>query len=88
MAFSSGNARGSLAMPLLTTTIGSYPKPDFLPIPDWFQASSGPDTSNPTKSYLAALAKMGQEAEALFSRGVQQVIDDQLEAGRLSLTQL
>ncbi len=68
-------------MPLLTTTIGSYPKPDFVPIPDWFQASSGPDTSNPTKSYLAALAKMGQEAEALFSRGVQQVIDDQLEAG-------
>ena len=23
-------------MPLLTTTIGAYPKPDYVAIPDWF----------------------------------------------------
>ena len=24
-------------MPLTTTVIGSYPKPDYLPTPDWFR---------------------------------------------------
>lgn len=68
-------------MPLLTTTIGAYPKPDFLPIPDWFQGAEGTDTLRPTQGYLEALANMGDEAEALFARGTRQVIDDQVEAG-------
>ena len=25
---------------ILTTTIGSYPKPDYVPTPDWFRAES------------------------------------------------
>lgn len=68
-------------MPLLTTTIGAYPKPDFLPVPDWFQSSEGTDTRRPTVDYLEALARMGDEAEALFARGAKQVIADQVEAG-------
>ncbi len=68
-------------MALLTTTIGAYPKPDFVPIPDWFRAKAGPDTTDPTLGYLEALAKMGDEGEALFERGVRQVIADQVEAG-------
>ena len=68
-------------MPLLTTTIGAYPKPDFVPIPDWFRAEAGPDTRHPTRGYLESLAAMGSEAEALFSRGVRQVIKDQVSAG-------
>ncbi len=68
-------------MPLLTTTIGAYPKPDCVPVPDWFRDEAGPDTRNPTEGYLEALAEMGEEAEELFARGVKQVVDDQVEAG-------
>ncbi len=68
-------------MPLLTTTIGAYPKPDFVPIPDWFRADAGPDTRHPTRGYLEAIAAMGAEAEALFARGVGQVVADQVGAG-------
>ena len=68
-------------MPLMTTTIGAYPKPDFVPIPDWFRAEGGPDTSRPTGDYLEAIARMGAEAESLFARGVAQAVADQVEAG-------
>jgi len=69
-------------MPIPTTTIGAYPKPDFVPIPDWFRREDGgPDTTSPTKGYLEALARLGDEAEALFARGVRQVVEDQVEAG-------
>ncbi len=68
-------------MGLLTTTIGAYPKPDFVPVPDWFRAKAGPDTADPTDGYLEALAAMGDEAEALFERGVRQVVEDQVGAG-------
>lgn len=68
-------------MPLLTTTIGAYPKPDFLPVPDWFRGGAGTDTRRPTAGYLDALARMGDEAAALFARGTRQVIADQVEAG-------
>jgi 5-methyltetrahydropteroyltriglutamate--homocysteine methyltransferase len=68
-------------MPLLTTTIGAYPKPDFVPIPDWFRAEAGPDTRHPTQGYLEAIAAMGAAAEELFARGVKQVVEDQVKAG-------
>ena len=68
-------------MPLMTTTIGAYPKPDFVPIPDWFRAEEGPDTSRPTGGYLEAIARMGEEAETLFARGVAEAVADQVEAG-------
>ena len=68
-------------MGLLTTTIGAYPKPDYVPIPDWFRAQEGPDTARPTAGYLEALAAMGDEAEALFQRGVKDAIEDQVKAG-------
>ncbi len=68
-------------MPLLTTTVGAYPKPDFVPIPDWFRAEEGPDTRFPTKGYLEAIAALGGEAETLFARGVKQVVEDQVSAG-------
>ncbi len=68
-------------MALLTTTIGAYPKPDFVPIPDWFRAEAGPDTRHPTQGYLEAIAAMGTEAEELFARGVGQVVEDQVAAG-------
>jgi methionine synthase II (cobalamin-independent) len=35
-------------MPLLSTTIGAYPKPDYVPTPDWFRGESTTDP-DPTR---------------------------------------
>ena len=69
-------------MPLQTTTIGAYPKPDCVPVPDWFTGDKdGLDTGHPTKRYLAALAAMGDEAGQRFSQGMKEAIDDQIACG-------
>lgn len=68
-------------MRLTTTTIGAYPKPDFLPIIDWFRAGAGPDAGDPTRDYEPALAGMGDRAEAVIGRAVKQVVAEQVEAG-------
>lgn len=67
-------------MPLKTTTIGAYPKPDYVTLPDWF-GLDGPDTSTPTRGWREAMDNMGSEAEALLARAVADVIADQVEAG-------
>ncbi len=67
-------------MPLLTTTIGAYPKPDYVPIIDWFKPGLM-DTSEATQSYDSALAAMGDGAEEIFVRAARQVIGDQTQAG-------
>ena len=51
---------------MITTVIGSYPKPSYLLVPDWFKAESGTDTVNPTADYLDAIIKMGDEKETIF----------------------
>jgi len=69
-------------MALLTTTIGAYPKPDFVDLPDWFDTGSGgPDNRDPTASWAAALRAMGSNANDIIARGVQQAVEDQVEAG-------
>jgi 5-methyltetrahydropteroyltriglutamate--homocysteine methyltransferase len=68
-------------MSLLTTTIGAYPKPDYVPVPDWFRNEAGPDTADPTSGYLEALEKMGAEAEEIFARGTREAIQDQIDCG-------
>ena len=61
-------------MRLQTTTIGAFPKPDYVPITDWFQGAAGPDTVSPTAGYAAQMAEAGAEAEALFARAAGAVI--------------
>ncbi len=68
-------------MSLLTTTIGAFPKPDYLPEFDWFQVGDHKDTGDPTEHYEAALSAMGDDAEALFQRAAGDVIGDQVAAG-------
>ncbi len=68
-------------MALLTTTIGTYPKPDYVPIGDWFSAPNGPDTADPTKAYAVEMTEAGDGAEALFRRATREVIEDQLAVG-------
>lgn len=67
-------------MPLTTTTIGSYPKPAFLPVADWFQ-HPGEEGDVATSSYEEKLRAMGDEAEAVFARAAKEVIEDQVGAG-------
>ena len=47
---------------MLTTVIGAFPKPSYLKITDWFNATGGTDTANPTKLYEDEINKMGDEA--------------------------
>jgi len=68
-------------MPLLTTTIGAYPKPDYVPIIDWFKADGSTVTENPTGHYENELALMGDEAEKIFCRAAADVIADQVKCG-------
>ena len=42
---------------MLTTVIGAYPKPNYLKITDWFNASGGTDTEYPTKFYEGEIKK-------------------------------
>jgi 5-methyltetrahydropteroyltriglutamate--homocysteine methyltransferase len=68
-------------MPIQTTCVGAYPKPDFVQLPDWFNVAAGPDTADPTMGWATALAALGPEADAVIDRGVSQVVSDQIEAG-------
>ena len=68
-------------MGLLTTCIGAYPKPDYVKLPDWFNIPAGPDTSNPTRLWAAAMEAMGPDAEEIITRGVAEVVKDQVDAG-------
>ena len=60
-----------------TTTIGAYPKPKSVPLPDWFTSE---DLSDPA-SYSEALAELTPADEALIDEAVRTVVRDQVEAG-------
>ena len=66
---------------MLTTVIGSYPKPNYLKITDWFNAKGGTDTENPTKYYYKEVKQMGEKREELFLQAATEVIKDQIECG-------
>ena len=68
-------------MPLLTTCIGAYPKPEFLQLPDWFNIPAGPDTANPTSSWVKAMEDLGPQSQMIINRGISEVISEQVEAG-------
>lgn len=67
-------------MPLLTTTIGAYPKPDYVAIPDWFTDRTD-KMRNPTRDYVEALRALGDQGEAVFARATREVVLDQVDAG-------
>ena len=66
---------------MLTTVIGAFPKPKYLKITDWFNASGGTDTANPTKFYEEEIKKIGNKAEEIFLKATKQVIIDQEKCG-------
>lgn len=67
-------------MSLLTTTIGAYPKPDYVPTPDWFK-DGGTGISNPTKAFQKYLASLPDNIEEILDRGTEEVVVDQVSAG-------
>ena len=66
---------------MLTTTLGAYPKPDYVPVPDWFRIPNGPDSPVPTVAHTALIDDAGAELEAAFVRGTEQVVREQVAAG-------
>ena len=53
-------------MPILTTTIGAYPKPDYAPVLGWYERRNG-HQDNPTKAYSDYLKEKTAETEAAFA---------------------
>ena len=63
-------------MPLETTTIGSYPKPDYLRIPEFV-----PKHPDPTKRYTEYLSTRTPEDDDLLTRATHENVQHQVEAG-------
>ncbi len=68
---------------LQTTTIGSFPKPDFLPIRDWFDAarSEGSMNSPKTTTNFTDYSETNADDEALYIRAAERIISLQIKAG-------
>jgi 5-methyltetrahydropteroyltriglutamate--homocysteine methyltransferase len=71
-------------MSLPTTCIGAYPKPDYLPVRDWFTLRDGMTAAGAevTRDYSQALSQADDaELEALFVRATEDAVRDQTGAG-------
>ncbi|XP_064644481.1 5-methyltetrahydropteroyltriglutamate--homocysteine methyltransferase-like [Lineus longissimus] len=69
-----------ITMPLQTTVIGSYPKPEYLSfLPDWFNRESSENFS--MEEYNKALLDHQQDLELLTEKATREVIDEQSEIG-------
>jgi 5-methyltetrahydropteroyltriglutamate--homocysteine methyltransferase len=66
---------------MLTTTIGAYPKPDDVPIQDWFGRERGTDTPEPTAGYAETLAAHAGRLDAILDRATREVVAEQVELG-------
>lgn len=65
-------------MPVMTTTIGAFPKPSYLSLPDWFD---NPDKSDPTAGWAEAISAMGEDAQATIARAIADAVNAQVDAG-------
>ena len=63
-----------------TTTIGSYPKPDYAPVPGWFDIRNVHGKS-PTRTYSAFLRDRPDNAEELLNQATREVVREQAEIG-------
>ena len=67
-----------------TTTIGSFPKPKYLPIIDWFDSARGEEGMNTVKTtieYSLYNKNKKKSDEVLFKRAASEIISIQLNAG-------
>ena len=64
---------------MLTTTIGSYPKPPYLDVPDWFKVGTAEGVMPP--GYAEAVARLGERREELFRLAAGDAVRDQVKSG-------
>ena len=71
-----------MAGKLQTTVIGSFPKPHYLPIRDWFDSARENGNMGSTEVTLGYTGWKASDAdEALFRRAAEEVVGLQVEAG-------
>ncbi len=70
-------------MGLLTTCIGAYPKPDYVPVTDWFQLEGGLTTGSVsvTREATRVLESADAETETLFVKATKAAVEDQIACG-------
>lgn len=70
-------------MSLQTTCLGAFPKPDYLPIKDWFSVDHGmtDQGGKVTRDYSEAMRQANAETEALFVRATREAVEAQVNAG-------
>ena len=66
---------------MLTSTIGSYPKPGYVPIRDWFGMEGGTDTAEPTAGYAETLAAHAATIEEVLDRATREAVAEQVDLG-------
>ncbi|MEZ5935952.1 MAG: cobalamin-independent methionine synthase II family protein [Alphaproteobacteria bacterium] len=66
---------------MLTTTIGAYPKPESVPIRDWFQRDGGTDAAEPTAGYAETLRQYQGRLEKILDDATQEVVREQDDLG-------
>ena len=69
--------------PLKTTCIGAFPKPDYVPIHDWFGVNEGMTSQGyeVTELYTEAMKNADKKTEALFDKATHAAIADQVACG-------
>jgi len=67
-------------MPIRTTNIGAYPKPGYVPVPDWFREESTV-AKNPTEALDDCSACHDPRAEELLDRATREVVLEQVRLG-------
>jgi len=73
-----------MKLSLTTTTIGAFPKPNYVPVRDWFNSAKekgGMNTSETTYQYSKDIEKNKDAHEGLFVRAAQEVLEIQIRAG-------
>ena len=72
-------------MPIPTTTIGAYPKPDYVPLRGWHEAKpedeQGRHPSDPTRALRERGRVDPEEEQRLLDRATREVVEEQAELG-------
>ena len=70
-------------MAILTTCIGAYPKPDYVPMRDWFQIKDGltQTSGKVTRQANQLQGEDSEKIEALYVRATKGAIEDQISCG-------
>eukprot|EP00928_Gymnodinium_smaydae_P066286 TRINITY_DN49321_c0_g1_i1.p1 TRINITY_DN49321_c0_g1~~TRINITY_DN49321_c0_g1_i1.p1 ORF type:complete len:368 (-),score=84.19 TRINITY_DN49321_c0_g1_i1:367-1470(-) len=72
-------------MPLSTTVIGSFPKPEYLELPDWFKTGTAATSDSATKQYTKILESQSdadkKALEESLMRATRDVIQTQIDCG-------